>query len=312
MPTISIIIPVYGVEAFISRCIESVLVQTFTDWELLLVDDGSPDRSGEICDAYAIQDRRIRVFHTPNGGTSRARNRGLDEAKGDWILFADSDDWLDETCLEHCYQVVMTDQLDLVQHGRMLVNEQGKQVIEYAYATEVMDGDAYVSAILHNCEVWGALISRSFIDSLHLRFQPGLKNGQDVVFILSLLRYAKRIKHISDVLYYYYIDNPGSATHQITSNRMLDLARALVPLGQSWPVAKPWVDLKVGEILLLLILNRDVPEPVVSDLARQAQIVSYRRFPCKLYVKIARYSPWLAFQVTRVGFLLKHGLCSFR
>ena len=82
MPAISIIVPVYRVEAYLTRCIESVQAQTFTDWELLLVDDGSPDQSGAIGDAYAARDPRIRIFHTVNGGTSRARNRGLDEAKG--------------------------------------------------------------------------------------------------------------------------------------------------------------------------------------------------------------------------------------
>lgn len=77
MPKVSIIVPVYNVEAYLHRCIDSILAQTFTDWELLLIDDGSPDRSGEICDEYALKDKRIRVFHKKNGGVSSARNFGL-------------------------------------------------------------------------------------------------------------------------------------------------------------------------------------------------------------------------------------------
>lgn len=93
-PKVSIIVPVYKAEAYLHRCIDSILAQTFTDWELLLIDDGSPDRSGEICDEYAKKDKRIRVFHKENGGVSSARQRGVKEARGEWICFVDADDAL--------------------------------------------------------------------------------------------------------------------------------------------------------------------------------------------------------------------------
>ena len=93
-PTISVIVPVYNAEKYLSRCIDSILVQTFTCFELLLVDDGSTDCSGRICDEYAKRDTRIRVIHKENGGVSSARNLGLDNAKGEWICFCDSDDLL--------------------------------------------------------------------------------------------------------------------------------------------------------------------------------------------------------------------------
>lgn len=91
---ISIIIPVYNAEKTLSRCVNSILNQTFQDWELLLIDDGSTDRSGELCDEYASKDQRIKVFHKTNGGVSSARNIGLDYAKGEWITFIDSDDYI--------------------------------------------------------------------------------------------------------------------------------------------------------------------------------------------------------------------------
>ena len=93
-PLISIIVPVYGVERELPRCIDSIISQDFTDFELLLIDDGSPDRCGEICDEYAAKYSRIKVFHKPNGGVSSARNVGLDNAKGEWVMFVDSDDVL--------------------------------------------------------------------------------------------------------------------------------------------------------------------------------------------------------------------------
>ena len=100
MPKYSVIVPVYKVEAVLPRCIESILNQTITDFELILVDDGSPDGSGAICDAYAERDSRIRVIHQQNGGVSRARNAGLDAAKGEYIVFVDSDDYVDTTYLQ--------------------------------------------------------------------------------------------------------------------------------------------------------------------------------------------------------------------
>ena len=91
---ISIIIPVYKAEKYINRCVDSILAQTFTDWELLLINDGSPDNSSSICDLYAARDSRIKVFHKENGGVSSARNLGLEKATGEWITFVDSDDWI--------------------------------------------------------------------------------------------------------------------------------------------------------------------------------------------------------------------------
>ena len=91
-PSISIIVPVYNAERTLNRCVDSILSQTFQEWELLLIDDGSTDRSGELCDEYASKDQRIKVFHKKNGGVSSARNIGLNYAKGEWITFIDSDD----------------------------------------------------------------------------------------------------------------------------------------------------------------------------------------------------------------------------
>ena len=95
MPKISVIVPVYNTEKYLHRCIDSVLAQTFTDWELLLIDDGSKDTSGSICDKYAAKDKRIRVFHKENGGVSSARNLGRDYAQGEWVTFVDSDDYIE-------------------------------------------------------------------------------------------------------------------------------------------------------------------------------------------------------------------------
>ena len=124
MLMISVIVPVYNTEQYLPRCIESILSQSFTDFELLLIDDGSTDGSGKICDAYAEKDNRIRVFHKENGGVSSARNMGLDEAKGEWVYFVDSDDEL----LHDGLQVLFDNtnkEVDVVLAGFEEVSEEG-------------------------------------------------------------------------------------------------------------------------------------------------------------------------------------------
>ena len=103
MAVISVIVPVYKVEKFLDRCINSIIQQTFTNLEIILVDDGSPDRSGEICDEWKMKDKRIRVIHKENGGLSDARNKGLDVATGDYVAFIDSDDWIDPDMFQLLY-----------------------------------------------------------------------------------------------------------------------------------------------------------------------------------------------------------------
>ena len=100
MPKVSVIVPVYRAEKYIKECIESIINQTFEDFELLLVDDGSPDNSGAICDEYALKDSRIRVFHKENGGVSSARNEGIYKSNGEWLCFVDSDDIIEQTYLK--------------------------------------------------------------------------------------------------------------------------------------------------------------------------------------------------------------------
>ncbi|MBQ7882921.1 MAG: glycosyltransferase, partial [Phascolarctobacterium sp.] len=113
MPKLSIIVPVYKVEQYIHKCVDSILNQSFTDFELILVDDGSPDNCGKICDEYAAKDKRVRVIHKENGGVSQARNLGIDEAKGEYISFIDPDDWVDLDMYEKLFSFVDQNELDV-------------------------------------------------------------------------------------------------------------------------------------------------------------------------------------------------------
>ena len=112
-------------EQYLPRCIDSILAQTFTDFELLLIDDGSPDNSGKICDEYAKKDERIRVFHKANEGVSVARNIGIGHSSGTYLMFLDSDDWLESNCLDYCFKSMIDDNLDFFQFGYARVTEEG-------------------------------------------------------------------------------------------------------------------------------------------------------------------------------------------
>ena len=114
IPSVSIIVPVYNVELYLSKCIDSILAQSFTDWECILVDDGSKDSSGKICDEYALKDTRIKVIHQTNKGVSVARQVGIDNASGEYSIHIDPDDWVEPNMLEELYNKAKTDDADMV------------------------------------------------------------------------------------------------------------------------------------------------------------------------------------------------------
>ena len=127
-PIISIIVPVYKVEQYLRRCLDSVQNQIFTDWECILIDDGSPDNSGQICDEYAQKDERFRVIHQENAGVSAARNAGLDSAKGEWIGFVDSDDWIEPEMYQFLYTNAIDKKADVIICG--YVGQHKKRIIK--------------------------------------------------------------------------------------------------------------------------------------------------------------------------------------
>ena len=205
---ISVIVPVYKAEKYLRRCIDSILAQTYTDFELLLIDDGSPDRSGEICDEYAKQDSRVRVFHKPNAGVSSARNLGLDNAKGDWITFVDADDYLaPDWCQQHIEAI---QGVDYVQSG---YTKEGRAVIaKHAYQ--------FTSACLR-------LYRR---EALHgLSFPEGMIY-EDVLFSAQLWCTNATCRQIP-YAGYYYTTNPTSTTskrHKEAEQRIMRELRLLL------------------------------------------------------------------------------------
>lgn len=212
-PKITIIVPVYKVEPYIKKCIESIIGQTYTNWELLLVDDGSPDNSGDICDEYARKDTRIRVFHQVNSGVSTARNLALDNAEGKWVMFVDSDDWLELDCIARCVVIAETNALDLLQFTFKRVDDNGNILVKKAEeSTGIQRREDYVNSAgrLSVC-VGGNLLRNNIIQNHNIQFDKNIKFGEDQLFIFNYVHYCKKCMKVSVPLYNYRY-NSTSAT----------------------------------------------------------------------------------------------------
>ena len=206
---ISIIVPVYKVEQYLSKCIESILAQTFQNWELLLIDDGSPDNSGKICDEYALKDSRIRVFHKENGGVSSARNLGIDNARGEWITFIDSDDYIQPGFLEGLYEPIAQGEDLYFVHGGC-VNVKNDEIVGVNQSYEYYVGDD--KNILFQ-KLRGLTFSKLYSlenvkhwsDDQPLRFDEKMRIAEDMAFTLDYALHVSRFALVPEKGYCYRI-----------------------------------------------------------------------------------------------------------
>lgn len=211
---ISVIVPVYNTEKYLDRCIQSILTQTYTDFELLLINDGSTDSSGAICDRYAEQDSRVRVFHKENGGVSSARNMGLDNAKGEWIAFVDSDDWVLDSYL---YNLVShSHNVDLVISYAEYLYSNGERKKE-EYASRMVSNEIDVlfteNDLSWHTSPWAKLFNKKFCDQL--RFIEGMHIGEDLVFLYTYMLKSNKIYVSSDTDYIYSVESQNSLTKRV-------------------------------------------------------------------------------------------------
>ena len=214
-PIISIIIPVYKAEKYLHQCINSIQIQTYQDFELLLINDGSPDKSGEICNKYAKTDNRIRVFHTKNKGVSSARNKGIEESKGKWILFIDADDTITENFLNEIFKDIINNNPDIIYYSFNETNEHGaisKSVIhEKANYNSSNFGQALNQSkcILDMGVPWGKVFKNKIIQDNNIRFNSNSSISEDRLFTYQFLALTKSI-YISDFIAYNYRILPNS------------------------------------------------------------------------------------------------------
>lgn len=201
-PIFSIIVPIYKVEQYLPKCIDSILNQSFTNFELLLIDDGSPDFSGKICDKYAQKDSRIRVFHKENEGVSSARNFGIDNAIGEYFWFIDSDDWIDQHSLEI---IVSHIKKDILQIGFSNFTDNRMEQIHIPFYNDHDNYKTYYNKKIYKPCLWSFIIKKSLINSYNIRFSNHIKIAEDQEFILKCILVSDNIACISNNLYFYRI-----------------------------------------------------------------------------------------------------------
>lgn len=198
-PLISIIVPVYNVKKTLNKCVDSVLNQNFHDWELLLVDDGSTDGVGEMCDEYAIKDQRIKVFHKKNEGVSSARNVGLDKAKGKWITFVDADDCI----YENVFEIIFSHDEDIlifnydINYNDTILSGEGIPSYYNSYNIKKVL-DKYINIELFRTP-WSKFYKKELINTL--RFDSLIRIGEDTLFVLKYLQKCRSF-FIFDNKYY--------------------------------------------------------------------------------------------------------------
>lgn len=219
---ISVIIPVFNAADYIEKCIQSVLNQTFTSWELILIDDGSTDESGEICDKCACVDARIKVIHQPNAGPGLARNAGLEKASGDYIVFIDSDDYISNDYFsllaKHDEDVVFIDVDGASPEKEMLRAEHLSKYRD-------LDKDTFLRKQMTGCIPWGGVrkaVKRAVIRDNNIWY-TNHKIGEEALYSFLVLYYARTIGFIVKPVYF-YLQRPDSQSHMVMENPWGDVA----------------------------------------------------------------------------------------
>ena len=256
-PFVSIIVPVYKVpEQYLRKCIESTMMQTLQNIEILLVDDGSPDQCGEICDAYAEKDSRVKALHKQNGGLSSARNYGCRAARGKWIMFVDGDDWIEPDMCQTMYNAGEEKQVQLVMCG--IMKDYGKSATEYKFYLE--DGKVYKGKeckwlqqqlLVYNGNIavaYSKLIDRKLLIDNRIFHDEVLRQGAEgLEFNLRLFEKLESATFINKPFYHYiYNENSISASHNEANHEFVikcfEKIKAFIDTSDNKEMLMPWFD----------------------------------------------------------------------
>ena len=225
-PLLTVVIPVYNVEKYLKRCVESVLVQGWHNYDILLVDDGSTDSSPQICDDYAKVYDFISVIHKKNGGLSEARNTGILHAKGEYVYFPDSDDWIETDTFLALAEVLESQKFDIISFNREFVKDEDDAIVSDSLVTQVFEGkDAFVQMLKHSYITGFAndkIYRKSLFIDNNILFPKG-KYYEDLGTNYKLFLSAKKVYATNQKYYHYLIDNPDSITQSWNEKKFSDM-----------------------------------------------------------------------------------------
>lgn len=242
---ISVIVPVYKVEPYLRKCLDSIVNQTYQNLEIILIDDGSPDHCGAICDEYAVNDERIKVIHQPNAGLSSARNAGLVEATGEYIGFVDSDDWIDLNMYEYLLSNALSENADICICGRY--EEYSTKTITKGYPKqEVLDTEAALLVLLRNNFiqnfVWDKLWRRKLFEDVYF---PEGRTYEDIAIVHRLFERAEKVQCLPNAKYHYLQRTDsiiGDTSLKNKMNHYMAAKQRYSEMVEKWPQFRPLLE----------------------------------------------------------------------
>lgn len=287
-PLVSVIVPVYNAAGYLPKCVASIQAQTYSNWELILVNDGSTDGSGQICDALAREDSRLHIIHQENGGVSSARNTGLDAAEGTYIYFVDSDDWVAETMLAETVAIMQRESCDICTWEYWLADAGGEiysgrwkeQMFRFAGRAEkqrflcrwILPGHLYWS-------VCNRVFRQEIIQQNSLRFAVEQVIAEDFDFLFRYLANCRNMYYIPEALYTYR-QHPASAMHTTTlqaqASEFLNMVRRQDRTLSDWPLFQPFY--AYGGTILVVLLDAFVEKQPLEQGLAQA-VACFRKCP---------------------------------
>lgn len=253
MPFLSIIVPIFNIEKYLPLCIESILKQSYNDYELILVDDGSPDGCPNICDQYAKYDNRIKVIHKKNGGLSDARNAGIEIAKGEYVLFIDGDDYMKDTTLEKVMNAFNSNKdLDMLICPLIKTYPSGKEIIDYLpleSENQLIDQKEMLAKMaISKTPFWGAgknIYRHSIIKEKNIYFQNDLIGAEDCEFFMKYIRFCQKFYLVNIPVVHYRLEREGSITNVMSRSAIMGQLHVFYDNFYIYKYEKPYVDSKM-------------------------------------------------------------------
>lgn len=327
-PKISVIVPVYNVEPYLRRCLDSITGQTYGNLEIILVDDGSADGSGAICDEYAARDSRIRASHQPNGGVSSARNAGLASASGEWIGWVDSDDWIEPEMYERLLGRALGQGADIAVCGRL--EHHRNRLVPFGWDQEtLLDREEAMELLLRNEVVQSYLCDKLWRRELFagITFPEG-RTFEDIQVMHRLFARAQRVVCLPDIMYH-YIQRSGSIVADQSLQNRLDHYRALKlrmdELYSQWPQFQHLLEAQCAASAIMTWCacckspraQRERFSPQLEEIAQFSQkhardALAHMRLGLagRMVLRLTRYNAWWSFALAGAvswAYSLKHG-----
>lgn len=309
-PYISIIVPVYKVENYIRECIESIICQN-GNWELILVDDGSPDACPAICDEYAEKDERVQVIHKKNGGVSTARNAGLDIARGEWVWLVDGDDFVTGNEINNCIDKIKRCDSDYVQFGHTRIEEEtgNRQIIKTDDVIGEEKNDFFIKYAIYTH--WCVWYKREMIERHNLRFSEGLRMAEDLEFMYLYQLYVKKPIQLNVNLYNYRIRKESAVRNANSYRNGIDdsfvvLDHWLERIKKEQISIEPWIDSKINIFVKRLLyyawhvlnLDKKIFHSRFCNVIRKYKNAGFY-FPGNINMRIAFFNITLYFVLNR-------------